>query len=553
MTLSFLEANRLVTEQNDLKTIEFVLAASSQTEKLDLFIKACGIQKGFNCNYSALPFNTLSQHIYQNTHSNAHHVFFLLPWDLVPYANWRTGLSISPIDIKHSIKNAEIFLEQLSSFGSMEIVYLAAPIPPLSRNRTSTQKLEHELNLLLLKYNTTILPKEYFSLTSYLANGCPIAGIQLYYVADAIVDSCTPGGHESKKVLVTDFDNVLWKGVIGEDGIDGINCSQEGAGYPHYFYQSYLRKLKQEGVLIAGVTRNDEETAHSPFKNELTLIKNEDFVSIIASYNAKSAQIESLSKALNLPLTSFVFIDDNPIEIEEVKIQLPEVTCLLFPKKTEELIHLVNSIQLKFHEKHLTDDDHSRTEMYRARNVGNLTNNKQGADLTDYLQSLEMAVSYSKCHKNNYQRALQLINKTNQFNLNGKRIQESELVKVLENKDTSLYTFSLNDKYGEHGQVCCALIQNKSQITHLVLSCRVFQRKLEHAALLTLFNLLGVDELSLDYIMTERNIPLQMFISDSESINQANDDIIIKSHEFEAEFSKYLNLFNLSQNGDLLS
>ena len=546
MTLSFLDAHKIAAKQNSFKTLDFVLAASCQTEKLEPFIKGCCIQKGFNCTYTVLPFNTLSQYVYQHNQAQTHHVFFLSPWDLVPQADWRTGISSTSFDYQQTINHAQKFMQQVSAFKSARVIYLAAPIPPLSRNNSSLVRLEQELRLLILSHAATILSGDNFSLTGYLTTGCPVAGTRLFDVADIISSNCCPGNHETKKILVTDFDNVMWKGVVGEDGLEGIKCEPDGAGYVHYIYQTFLDKLKQEGVLIAAVTRNDEELANSPFNNGLTFFKKENFVAIIASYNAKSSQIEKLSATLNLPLDSFVFVDDNPIEIEEVSKQLPDVTCITFPPKTENFPEFIQNVARCFHEHQLTEDDYSRTEMYKARGKVSVVTEKKGADLTEYLTSLDMSASYTQCTKNNFHRALQLINKTNQFNLNGNRLKENELLTILDRENTTLVSISLKDKFGDHGQVCCFLVQKTNHISHFVMSCRVFQRKLEFTALLILFEILQVDELSLDYSKTDRNIPMQMFLSESSDSTKINSELLIDRHKFETLYGDCLNLFSIT-------
>lgn len=552
MTLSFLQANKIITTPNNFKTCNFVLASSCQTEKLSTFIQACCIQNKFNGHYDVLPYDTLAQYLHQKEKPNTHHVFFLLPWDLVPQLNWRRGVTSHTLDYSQAINDAEIFLENIALFKSYNIVYLPAPIPPLGRNNALTKTIQYELCLLVARYRATILASKHFSLTSYLANGCPTAGTQLYDIAHSISEQCRAKQNTSKKVLITDFDNVLWKGVVGEDGLNGITNKAEGIGYIHYIYQTLLKKLKQEGILIAGVTRNDKSLALSPFENKQTYLKEDDFVFIIASYNAKSSQIKTISESLNLPLDSFIFIDDNPLEIEEVSKKLPDVTCMLFPSKTEKHIPFINKVMLYFDGTELTNDDFSRTEMYKSRGLILKESEKHGADLTGYLASLEMQLSYSYCDHSNHQRALQLINKTNQFNLNGKKINEKELLCLLENKEESLITFSLKDKFGEHGQTCCILFNSTSnKVSRFVMSCRVFQRKLEYASLLVLFDILKTNRIIFEHIKTERNIPMQTFLSKCTTFNENSDTFSISKKDFQKRFGEHLNLFEISFADDL--
>src|SRR5205807_2480659 len=118
-------------------------------------------------------------------------------------------------------------------------------------------------------------------LSSYLASGCPVGGSMLSTVAEAIVDEAMYSKPPAMKLLVTDLDNVMWAGVIGEDGVAGIACGPEGRGFRHFLYQNFLTRLQQSGVLVAAVSRNDQEIAMSPFVASRTSIKEDAFVCIV--------------------------------------------------------------------------------------------------------------------------------------------------------------------------------------------------------------------------------------------------------------------------------
>lgn len=546
MSLSFLEACKIVSSVSEYGTADFILASSGQTEKLDVFIKACCLLSGFNASYSTIPFNTLNQYILDRKPSSLHHVFLLYPWDLVPELDWRTGFANKKFNYRKACKKAVDFLSKLSRFESYQIIYIPAATPPITRDLLCQQTLSNKLLAYIRNQSGIILSEDDFSLSSYLANGCAIASAQLYTVARSIADNCKMSATSEKKIIVTDFDNVLWKGVIGEDGIDNIHCDQDGSGYIHYIYQSILKMLKQEGVLIAGVTRNDDLLAKSPFQAGKTAFNYDDFISVIASYNAKSAQIKHLAEVLNLPLDSFVFVDDNPLEIEEVSKQLPKVTCMTFPRKSEEFIEFSATLQKAFLSSEFSNEDSNRTEMYRARAESIAASHASGSDITDFLLSLNMQLTIHHCMPGNHHRALQLINKTNQFNLNGCRLTQDEVINILSNEDSSLITFSLKDKYGEHGQICSMLIQNGNRISHFVLSCRVFQRKIEYAAILLAAKLLNRNTLIFDYCKTNKNLPLTDFFKEAQIINNPQNNCYeVCCTFFYEKYHPVLSLFNV--------
>lgn len=545
MSLSFLEATKIASIKNDLKLKSFTLATSGQTEKLEVFIKANCILKGFNCQYTTLPFNTLQQYISTPQDYSAKHVFILFPWDILPETDWRTGMTPNNLTLESATNKINVFIKRLSLFTSKSIIYIPARMLPSTDDFNQNQQIEYQIILSLVKIKATILEQDNFSLSSYLSNGCPFSSKKLSNISLEISLLISKSHSTPKKILITDFDNVMWNGVIGEDGIDGIQCHPEGAGYVHYIYQSLLLKLKSHGILIAGVTRNDEELAESPFEQEKTLFKSNDFIAIIASYHAKSAQIKELLKELNLPEDSAVFVDDNPIEIEEVKSTLPSITCLPFPNKNEAFIKLVEQIQKCFNLTNITDDDHNRTELYKTRYQSSSENIEDGADLTDYLTSLEMNILIQKCDSSNYQRSLQLINKTNQFNLNGLRLTDSELIELLKQKNT-LYAFSLKDKFGDHGQIASIILSNDNVILYFSMSCRVFQRNIEYAIIQWIIVSNKITNLKLNFSKTSTNIPFQMMIdSKLYSTSKAHEYVQLNTSGFVSEYSEILKIFKI--------
>jgi len=515
MSLSFLEASKIVAADNELGTESFVLATSGQTEKLEVFIKAASIQRGFNSDYKILPYNTLQQYVASPSFIETHHVFVLFPWDVIPEGDWRSGVTLREINEKEISLGVNNFIGKLKQFSSRSVLYVPASMLPLTCNLGISHFFELHVQGALLKEGAEVLSADFFSLSSYLSYGSPFSGKYLSQISDAIV-ACVPGQHPMpKKILVTDFDNVMWRGVVGEDGADDIQCSNEGAGYIHFIYQSYLLKLKSEGALIAGVTRNDFDVAVLPFRQGNTLFKERDFVSLLASYNSKSAQIQALSHNLNITLDSIIFVDDNPLEIEEVTRALPAVECLMFPEKNEDAPAFFLHLQQRFNFSRMTDEDKQRTELYKTRFKATEVSSASGADLSGYLQSLDMTLKVIKCDASNYKRALQLINKTNQFNLNGIKISEEQFLKEV-NSGMMLYSYALTDKFGDHGQICSIIVSDAGVISHFAMSCRVFQRKIEYMVLLLLAESLCVEKFIFLFNKTEKNMPFQLFIGESE-------------------------------------
>ena len=313
-------------------------------------------------------------------------------------------------------------------------------------------------------------------------------------------------------MLVTDLDNVMWDGVIGEDGLDGIACGPEGAGYRHFVYQGLLARLKEAGILVCAVSRNDQDLAEAPFREGKTQLALADLLTVVGSYEAKSAQIRSIAERLNLGLDAFVFVDDNPVELAEVGEALPQVRRLAFPDNEAGFPAFLDELWGHFATgATLTAEDRRRTEMYRSRMEGLEASTRDGADLDTFLGSLEMTLRLHDRGQGDRTRAVQLINKTNQFNLNGRRLTDEEVGAILD-RGGALYSASLSDRTGDHGEITALLLDERGTAVSWVMSCRVFQRRVEHVFLMEVLRRHPFGRLQ--FSETERNRPIQAFLEE---------------------------------------
>lgn len=521
--MNFLEAHRTLSGFTGGAPLPFLLAMSGTSGTLNIFLRAAAAKRGRAAVVRTLPFNTLAQALLSPAALEERELFLLLPWDFVPEADWRSGIPAVTLDERLLRERAIVTAERLAARPRASLFYVPAPIPPLFSDAVATASLDGWLGGVARAAGAYVLPPDTFSLSSYLASGCPIAGRRLGAVADAIVQRAAAAPAESCKVLVTDLDNVMWSGVIGEDGLEGILCAPEGPGFRFFLYQSLLARLMRDGVLLAAVSRNDEELALSPFHACRTLLTQADFVCIIASYQAKSAQIAEIAARLNLGLHSIVFVDDNPMELAEVSTQLPHVRCVRFPEGDDGLPQFFTELARLFTRSTVTAEDRDRTEMYRRRLAGIAPSGAQGADLTAFLRELEMTLVIHDRSSGERVRAVQLINKTNQFNLNGRRITDDEVAALLA-AGGHLYTASLRDRSGTHGEILACIIDAGGVVRSLVLSCRVFQRRVEYA----FFAWLAAQDtqpVALEFAATPRNEPMRHFLSDP-AFSTAADDLV---------------------------
>ncbi len=509
--MNFLEARRLVSGFHVGEPLPFLFALSGTAEPFVLYLRAAAAKRGRAADVRLLPFNTLAQTVRRDADPTAIEVFLLMPWDFVPEADWRSGVP-EAVDEEQVRSEASEMARLLARRSRAHMLYLPAPLPPLFPDPARGAALARSLESLALGLGAHLLPAEAFALPGYLTSGCPVGGHAIGLVAEAVVEAATAACAEPKKVLVTDLDNVLWRGLIAEEGVEGIAFEPVGAGYVHFVYQSLLRRLRREGTLLAAVSRNDPDVTRTPFQTGRMLLRESDFVAIIAGYHPKSAQIRELARRLNLGLDSFVFVDDNPVEVAEVSLALPDVRCVTFPHHDGAFAAFVSDLASLFPHRVITAEDRERTDLYRRRLQGIASTDLEGADLTRFLQDLKMTLTIHDQGRGDRTRAVQLINKTNQFNLNGHRMTDEQVGAMLE-AGGRLFGATLADRTGNHGEVLTCLVAPDGTIASFVMSCRVLQRRVEYA----FFAWLAAQPtppVALQWESTARNEPFRQFLSD---------------------------------------
>jgi FkbH-like protein len=539
--LTFLEAQRIVSGFAGGEPLPFLLAMSGTPDPLLLFLRAAGAIKGRQAVVRTLPFNTLGQELLQPGREGETQVFLLFPWDYLPELDWRSGFPSGPVDAEELAGRATAVGAQLARRENARLVYVPAPVPPILSDPKADGALAAQLMSLAVSGGARILGPECFALGSYLGSGCPVAAAALGSVAAAVVEAALPTETSRAKVLVTDLDNVMWSGVVAEDG-DQIAFSAEGKGYRHFIYQTCLLKLKREGTLLAAVSRNDADVALQPLRSGRMTLGEQDLVATIASYQAKSAQIRELAARLNLGLDAFVFVDDNPIELAEVAAALPAVRCEPFPLRDQDVPAFFERLAGHFPRAVLTAEDLERTELYRRRVSGMAPSNIGGADLTSFLRDLQMVLTIRDRSNGDRERVVQLINKTNQFNLNGHRVSDEEVGAVLA-AGGRLYGATLEDRHGSHGETLACLVNREGTITSFVMSCRVFQRRMEHAFLAWLAGQPNPPS-RLQFAPTARNTPFQQFLEDA-AFTRGQDGCQLDGETFRDRHAGDLALFDL--------
>ena len=286
----------------------------------------------------------------------------------------------------------------------------------------------------------------------------------------------------AKKCLVLDLDNTLWGGVLGDDGLGGIRLGQgDPAGESFLDFQKYAQSLRRRGVLLAVCSKNQHETAWDAFgKHPEMALRQGDFSCFMANWNDKATNLRAIAQQLNIGVDSLVFIDDNPAERAIIRQLVPEVAV---PEMPDDVTGYVRTIEQHryFQVLSVGAEDFQRTAFYQAdqerRHV-----QSTAADIETFLRSLEMKAAIGPINPTTLERSVQLIHRSNQFNLTTRRRTVAEVTRLLEDPSWISRTVSLSDRFGDNGLISVVLthVGNEAlEIDTWLMSCRVLQRGVE--------------------------------------------------------------------------
>jgi len=316
----------------------------------------------------------------------------------------------------------------------------------------------------------------------------------------------------SFKCLVMDLDNTLWGGVIGDDGLEGIVLGQGSAlGEAFVAFQGYARELSRRGVILAVCSKNDEANAWEPFdKHPEMVLKRTDIACFVANWSDKAANIRAIAGQLNIGLDSLVFVDDNPFERSLVRQELPMVAVPEIGDDPTRYADIVADAGY-FEGLAVTQEDRARTGQYR----GNALREAMRASATDlpaYLRGLEMQLIWRRFDRIGLARTVQLINKTNQFNLTTRRYTEDDVSAVMRDARGFGLQLRLLDRFGDNGIIAIVIGRMTAEDDLLIdtwlMSCRVLGRQVEPTTLNLVAERakgLGARRLVGEYVPTGKN------------------------------------------------
>lgn len=474
-------------------------------------------------------------------HSDVDSVILIIEWqDLDPRLGVR-GLggwhSANLLDIVESAKRVASLIEskiiELSSSKVLSVCLPTLPLPPLfitCSHQWSSQdsQIRNIISSLAASFaghpNIRITnPQrieelspmgERFDVESEIMTGFPYKLNHASVLADLLVklvQNITP-----KKGLITDLDDTLWSGILGEVGIDGVSWSLDQQSHLHGLYQQMIGSLASAGILIGVASKNDPMLVERAFKRGDMILPLESVFPLEVHWGRKSDSVNRILQTWNIGADSVVFVDDSPIEIAEVASAFPQVECILFPKNDYQKVwNVLKYLRDLFGKSILTAEDSFRLQSIRDSEALKEFSKTDSESLDNFLRDANAQITFEFGKQLGDTRAFELINKTNQFNLNGRRFRDADWLSYLNEPTSFILTATYQDKFGPLGKIAVLLGKNANGRVYVdswVMSCRAFSRHIEHQFLKYLFYKFEVNEIILDYVETTRNGPVGEFL-----------------------------------------
>jgi FkbH-like protein len=348
---------------------------------------------------------------------------------------------------------------------------------------------------------------------SDIAAGFPYSLSHASALTEALV--ALVGVETPMKGLITDLDDTLWAGLLGEVGVDGIAWTLEDKAQAHGLYQQFLASLASAGVLIGIASKNDPALVEEAFAGRDLLLPKELAYPIAAGWGPKSASVGRILAAWNIGADAVVFVDDSPMELAEVGAAFPAMICRRFPgRDPQALLGFLQDLRGLFGKSEIRREDNLRLASIR----GGAAFGEAGAGAApeEFLKSVGGSIRFAMGRSDTNGRAFELVNKTNQFNLNGERLSAREWSDFLGDETAFLLTANYRDKFGDLGKIGALLgrrLGDRVVVDAWVLSCRAFSRRIEHETVRRLFKTFGVEEILFNFQATQRNGPTADFLA----------------------------------------
>lgn len=360
--------------------------------------------------------------------------------------------------------------------------------------------------------------EQVFDYRQFFVGDMKIALDYLPYLANDLMSYVIAYMGISKKCIVVDLDNTLWGGIVGEDGFNGIKLGPEPPGNAFVEFQKVLLSLYQRGIILAINSKNNYDDALKVIKEHPYMILREDhFGAVRINWEDKVTNMKKIANDLNIGLDSIVFLDDDPVNREYMKLGIPQVLTIDLPADPSLYAKTIKDMN-EFSVLKITHEDTQRGKMYLEQKKRNELQ-QSAPNLESFLEQLDLKVMIKKADDFTIPRISQLTLKTNQFNLTTKRYQETDIRKFAKDKNYLVGCAQVEDKFGDNGITGVFIVKKDNQkewfIDTFLLSCRVMGREVEKGILGHIINKAkenGAEKIKAQFIPTQKNKPIEDFL-----------------------------------------
>lgn len=481
----------------------------------------------------------------------------VIEWsDLDPRLGYRSTGGWRPDRVADVVQSAALRLEQfarqirrLAGDVPVALVLPTLPLPPLFQSSVGMagpdelelrQSLAAFASQLAREPSVRIVspqqldrhspPGERHNATSHLRTGFPYTTAHAGQIAACLADTLLPA--TPLKGIITDLDNTFWAGIVGDDGIDSVSWDLDNRSHHHGLYQELLASLADLGVLIGVASKNDPAIAEAALQRRDLVFPADRLFPVEASWEPKSQSVSRILQAWNVGADAVVFIDDNPMELAEVSQGVPGIHCRQFPARdADAVLGLLTELRSLFGKTTVSREDRLRLDSLKSQAEFAQTQ----ADTDGFLSAAEAQLNLEWNQPDD--RSLELVNKTNQFNLNGARLTESEWRHLTGHPKSILLGVNYRDKFGPLGKI--AVVAGRVtqpdilDVSHWVMSCRAFSRRIEHATIQALFRRTGCSCIRFHLIETDRNGPLRQCLRELCGIDPVTGPLELSHATFE--------------------
>lgn len=505
----------LKSEINGLPEIKLAIVGDTATQLLCTAIRGMGVRCGYNVSLFEAEFNQVERQFMDPT---SELYAFNADFIVVFQSTHKLGEYHSALTVEKQQVLAEerlLFVSSICANPVLEgkkIIYFNYPEIEDTVFGSYANKVETSFTYQLRKLNYELmkLSEQYANLFI-----CDVAGLQnkfgrdfmfapnvytstemvlsidaLPYVASRVMDIVCAVKGQFKKCLILDLDNTLWGGIIGDDGLEGIQLGHGlGIGKAFTEFQMWVKKLKQRGIIICVASKNNEDTAKEPFKKHPDMVlKLEDIAVFQANWETKVDNIRTIQSILNIGFDSMVFLDDNPFERNMVRENIKGITVPELPEDPAEYLEYLYSLNL-FETASYSNLDKDRTKQYQVE-AQRVSLSKSFTNEADFLKSLNMVSVVSGFTKFNTPRVAQLSQRSNQFNLRTVRYTDADIEALANDPNVIDLSFTLEDRFGDNGLIAVVIMKPLDKETLFVdtwfMSCRVLKRGMENFTLNTM-------------------------------------------------------------------